>query len=87
MTTNDSEPVDLDLHVSLPSAESLDELERVILKARASELTEVRRRDMRLRAGYGDDTTRDVMTDEGRRARIRYDALDALLEAIRRATG
>ena len=86
MTTNQPDLVDLDLHVSLASAEALDELERVIVKARATELTEVRRRDMRLRAGYGDDTTREVMTDEGRRAQVRYDALGALLDAIRRAT-
>jgi hypothetical protein len=63
----------------------LDELERALLRARASELTEVRRRNVRLSAGYGDATTRDVMDDEGRRAQARYDALGSLLEALRAA--
>jgi hypothetical protein len=63
----------------------LDELERALLRARASELTEVRRRNVRLSAGYGDATTRDVMDDESRRAQARYDALGALLEALRAA--
>jgi hypothetical protein len=35
---------------------------------RATELSEIRRRDVRLTAGYGDVTTRDVMDDEGDRA-------------------
>ena len=42
---------------------------------------------MRLVAGYGDETTRDVMDDEARRAQARYDVLSRLLEAIRGATG
>jgi hypothetical protein len=37
-------------------------------------------------AGYGDATTREVLDDEGRRARIRHDAIGKLLEAIARAT-
>jgi hypothetical protein len=69
------------------SAEELEELERALLKARASELSEVRRRNVRLVAGYGDTTTRGVMDDEGRRAQIRYDVLSRVLEALRRASG
>ena len=65
--------------------EELDELERALLKARAAELTEVRRRQVRLTAGYGDATTREVLDDEGRRAQLRHDLLTKLLEAIRRA--
>ena len=63
--------------------EELDELERVLLKARAAELTEVRRRQVRFTAGYGDATTREVLDDEGRRAQLRHDVLTKLLEALR----
>ena len=63
--------------------EELDELERALLKARAAELTEVRRRQVRFTAGYGDATTREVLDDEGRRAQLRHDALTKLLEALR----
>ena len=75
----------LDLHLELAGDEELAELERALLKARATELGEVRRRDIRLTAGYGDATTRDVLDDESRRARIRYDVLGKLLDAIDRS--
>ncbi len=65
--------------------EHLVELERALLKARATELGEVRRRHIRLAAGYGDATTRDVLDDEGRRAQLRHESLSALLDALRRA--
>ena len=62
-----SEPTrDLRLELSASDAE-LDALERALLKARAGELTEVRRRGVRLTAGYGDPTNRDMMDDEARR--------------------
>jgi hypothetical protein len=76
--------VDITLRLD-PDGVDLDELERALLKARASELTEVRRRNVRLSAGYGDATTRDVMDDEGRRAERRYHAIGALLDALRTA--
>ncbi|HYH93227.1 MAG TPA: hypothetical protein VD763_08720 [Candidatus Saccharimonadales bacterium] len=76
----------LDLRIQLDGgADAIEELERALLKARATELGEVRRRQVRLTAGYGDETARGVMDDEGRRAQLRYDALSALLEALRRA--
>lgn len=68
-----------------PADIDLDALETALLRARASELTEVRRRQVRLTAGYGDASTRAVMDDEGHRAQLRYDALTGLLEAIRTA--
>ena len=77
----------LHLRLALASAEELDALERALLKARASELSEVRRRDVRLTAGYGDSTSREVMDDESRRARLRHDVLTALLEALAEARG
>ena len=65
--------------------DALEDLERALLRARATELAEVRRRDVRLSAGYGDATTREVMDDEGRAAQRRFDALTAVLEALREA--
>jgi hypothetical protein len=73
-----------ELHLTL-DADQLDALEQAVLRARATELAEIRRRGVRLTAGYGDATTREVMDDEGDRAQRRYDALTALLEALRAA--
>ena len=61
----------------------LAELERVLLKARATELGEVRRRQIRLSAGYGDPTTRRVLDDEADRAHLRHELLSRLLDALR----
>lgn len=72
----------IDLHLELAGDEELAELERALLKARATELGEVRRRDIRLTAGYGDATTRDVLDGESRRARIRHDVLGKVLDAL-----
>ncbi len=77
----------IDLRLELSGDEAFDELERALLKARATELGEVRRRDIRLTAGYGDATTREVLDDESRRAQIRHDALTRLLDALRAARG
>jgi hypothetical protein len=77
-----SRPLALDLALD---DEALDALERALLRARSAELTEVRRRNVRLTAGYGDPTGRDVMDDEARQAQARYDALDAVLSALRAA--
>ena len=78
----DPQPLALTLDLD---AEALDALEAALLRARAAELSEVRRRNVRLTAGYGDATGREVMDDEARRAQARHDALDALLDAIRAA--
>lgn len=80
-------PRAIDLHLEFASDEELDELQRALLKARATELGEVRRRDIRLTAGYGDATTRDVLDDESRRAQIRHDVLSRLLDELRRSVG
>ena len=80
-------PGPYEITLALESADELAELERAILKARATELGEVRRRDVRLVAGYGDPTTRDVMGDEARAAQARYDVLTRLLDAIRDGSG
>lgn len=65
--------------------DQLDALEQALLRARATELAEVRRRGIRLTAGYGDATTREVLDDEGDRAQRRHDALSTVLEAVRAA--
>ena len=83
MTDPDASRHDVRLRVDLSDVE-FDQLRRALLKARAAELTEVRRRDIRLTAGYGDATTREVMDDEARQAQTRYDALTRLLEALDR---
>ena len=77
---------DLRLDLTASDAE-LDALERALLKARAGELSEVRRRGVRLTAGYGDATDRDMMDDEARRAQLAHDALTGLIDALRIARG
>lgn len=77
----------IDLHLELVDDEEIEELERALLKARATELGEVRRRDIRLTAGYGDATTRDVLDDESRKARIRHDVIGKVLDAVQAARG
>jgi hypothetical protein len=62
------------------------ELERALLAARATELGAIRRRQVRLTAGYGDETTRDVLDDEGRRAQLRYDVLTKVIHALEGVT-
>jgi hypothetical protein len=80
------QPRALELRLAL-DADHIAELERALLKARAAELGEVRRRQVRHTAGYGDETTREVLDDEGRRAQIRYEVLTKLLEALRTTRG
>ena len=77
----DRTPRPVELRLDLTDAE-LGELERALLKARATELSEVRRRQIRLSAGYGDATTREAMDDEADRAQLRYDALSRLIKAL-----
>jgi hypothetical protein len=79
------EPRGIDLRLAIASDDELDELERVLLKARATELAEVRRQDLRHTAGYGDATSRDVMGETGRLAQLRHDLLSRLIDELRRA--
>lgn len=82
--TDDERRLDLHLEVHL-TPDQLAQLRPALLRARAAELGEVRRRHVRLTAGYGDDTNRAVMDDEGDRAQARHDALEAVLDALSRA--
>jgi hypothetical protein len=79
-----AEARELELRLAVGSDEELDELEKALLKARATELAEVRRQNLRFTAGYGDATSRDVMDEVGRLAQVRYDVLSRLLEAVTR---
>ena len=73
------------LEVEVDSDAEWAALEQALLRARAAELTEVRRRDVRLVAGYGDATTREAMTGEGAAATLRHSMLDRLLLALKNA--
>jgi hypothetical protein len=70
------------LHVG--SQEERAALEQALLRARATELAEVRRNQVRLSAGYGDATTREAMGGEAGRAQLRWTMLDRLLSELRR---
>lgn len=61
-----------------------DALRQALLRARATELAEVRRLEVRLSAGYGDGTTRAAMAGELDRARRRLAMLERLLDEIRK---
>jgi hypothetical protein len=76
------------LEIPVEDGADLEALEQAILRARATELGEVRRLELRLGAGYGDAGTRLSMTVEEGRARRRWTMLDRLLAALRStATG
>ena len=79
MTDRQTRTIELRLDLT---DDELAELERVLLKARATELGEVRRRQVRLSAGYGDSTTRRVMDDEADRAQRGYDALSKVIAVL-----
>jgi hypothetical protein len=71
------------LTVDADSADERAALEQALLRARATELAEVRRNRVRVSAGYGDATTRDSMNGEAARAQLRWTMLDRLLAALR----
>ena len=72
--------------MQVDSAEERAALEQALLRARATELAEVRRNQVRVSAGYGDATTRDSMTGEAARAELRWMMLDRLLTALRNSS-
>jgi hypothetical protein len=73
------------VRLPLETEDEVEALEQALLRARASELSEVRRNQVRLGAGYGDDSGRATMTDEQARADLRREMLDRVLEAVRQA--
>jgi hypothetical protein len=77
-------PDQITLTVEVDSADERAALEQALLRARATELAEVRRNQLRVSAGYGDATTRDSMTGEAARAQLRWEMLGRLLTALRK---
>ena len=73
----------LEIRIRIESDEEQAALEQALLRARATELSEVRRRQVRLSAGYGDPTTRDSMSGEATQAQLRWTMLDRLLAELR----
>jgi hypothetical protein len=73
------------LELAIESDEELAALEGALLAARASELSQMRRRNDRLSFGYGSDSARETMTDEVAQAQRRWTMLHRLIEALRAA--
>jgi hypothetical protein len=69
--------IDIDL-----GEEDLRVLRGALLAAKATELAELHRRDIRLSVGYGTDTAREGMTAEVDQRRQRVELLDRLIQAL-----
>jgi hypothetical protein len=76
----------LRLEIPIESDEELAALEGALLAARASELSQIRRRADRLSFGYGTDTARETMNDEVDQAERRWTMLGRLLESLKTAS-
>jgi hypothetical protein len=76
-----SEP--LRLEVPIQGEDDRAILRGALVKARATELSELQRRAGRLTLGYGSDSARDAMDDETRTLRRRIELLDVLIESLR----
>jgi hypothetical protein len=70
------------LELEVDSDEELEALRGALLAARASELSEARRRDDRLSFGYGSDSAREAMTDQVAWAGLRHAMLGRVLAAL-----
>lgn len=77
----------LRLEVPIESDEDLAALEGALLAARASELSQIRRRADRLSFGYGTDSARETMNAEVDQAERRWAMLGRLLESLKAASG
>jgi hypothetical protein len=73
----------LRLEIRIESDDELAALEGALLAARASELSQIRRRGDRQAFGYGSESARDTMSDEVDQAERRRAMLDRLIEALR----
>ena len=76
----------LRLEIPIESDEELATLEGALLAARASELSQIRRRADRLSFGYGSDTAREAMNDGVDQAERRWTMLDRLIESLKTAS-
>jgi hypothetical protein len=64
------------------SADDVPTLRGALLKARATELSDLQRRAGRHYFQYGSDSARDTMDDETRKLRRRIELLDELIAAL-----
>jgi hypothetical protein len=85
--SSDDDRTMLRLEIPIDTAEDRRALRGALLSARASELSEVRRRAGRLNLGYGTDSGRASMSDEVATLRRRWEMLDRLLAALEQADG
>jgi len=76
----------LRLEILIESDEELAALEGALLAARATELSQMRRRGLRHELGYGSDTARETMNDEVDHAERRWTMLGRLLESLKAAS-
>jgi hypothetical protein len=74
------------LDVQADSDDEVEALRGALLAARASELSEARRRGDRLSFGYGSDSAREAMGDQVAWAGLRHAMLGRLLGALEAAT-
>lgn len=77
----------MNIRLDIDSDADLDALEGALLAARASELSQVKRRGARHSFGYGSDSARETMIDEVDHHERRWAMLDRLIAAIREARG
>jgi hypothetical protein len=70
------------IRLPIDSVEDIAILRGALLKARATELSELQRRAGRHNLGYGTDSARESMDDETRQLRRRIELLDALIAAL-----
>jgi hypothetical protein len=76
----------LHLDVPIDSEDELTALHGALLAARASELSQARRRGDRLSFGYGSESAREGMSAEVDQAERRWTMIDRLLAALDEAS-
>jgi hypothetical protein len=85
MPETERPPRHVRIDLPIEGADDLRLLRGALLAAKAAELAEIKRRDLRQFAGYGTDSAREGMTDEMTHARRRMELLDRLLAALESA--
>lgn len=74
------------MEIAVDSDDELAVLRGALSAARASELSEARRRGDRVSFGYGSDSAREGMSAEVAQSRRRVEMLDRLIAALDAAT-
>ncbi len=75
------------IELDVDAEADLDALEGALLAARASELSQIKRRGARHSFGYGSESARETMTDEVDHHERRWAMLDRLIGALGEARG